>query len=55
MMPEALAEDKRYMTCWSNWRQLWGKRGLDNGPKESMTMTEASNKEYENEDKINDN
>ena len=36
-------------------RQGRRQRGLDEGPKESMTTTEASAEEYENKDYNNDN
>ena len=54
-MTEASEEDKEYMMPPMDWRQQRRRRELDNGPKESITMTEASNEEDKHEDYNNDN
>ena len=42
MKMEALAEDEEYTTRPRDRRQQWRRQGIDNGSKESTTITEAS-------------
>ena len=52
---EASAKDEGYTTHPRDQRQQRRRQGIDNGPKESMTMTEASEEEDKHEDYNNDN
>ena len=54
-MRETLEEDEGYVTRTRDRRQQLRRRGLDNGPEESTTMTYASKAEYEHEDNNNNN
>ena len=54
-MTEASEEDKVYVTRPRDQRQQRRQRGLDDGLKESTTMTEASKEENEHKDYNNEN
>ena len=54
-MTEALEEDEGYVTCVRDRRQRRRQRGIDNGPKESTTTTEALEEEDEHKDYNKDN
>ena len=49
-MTEASAEDEGYVTHPRDWRQLWRRWGIDEGPKEYTTTTETSKEEDEHKD-----
>ena len=51
---ETLAEDKEYLVRPKDLRQQRIQQGLDDGPKESTTTTEASAQKYEHGDYNND-
>ena len=55
MTTEGLTEDEEYLTRSRDRRQRRRRRGIDDGSKESTTMIEASEEEYELKDYINDN
>ena len=44
-MLEASEEDEGYVTLLRDWRQRRRRQGLDNGPEESTTTTEALKEE----------
>ena len=55
MTTEALSEDVGYVTCTRDQRQRRRRQGLDGGPEESTTKTEASEEEDYHKDYNNDN
>ena len=54
-MTEASSEDEGYVKRTRDQRQRWRRRGLDEGPEESTTTTEALEEEYEHEEYNNEN
>ena len=55
MTTEGSTEDEEYVTRPRDWRQRRRRRGIDDGSKESTTMIEALEEEYDHRDYNNDN